>query len=1116
MIYSLWRGHITRAGLYCVFFILVMQIQSSSQIGVAASGQAGIMRQSESMIQGPFVEQSANPFVYDGDLKDLPLDEGTQAEILQVPLKYVPGTEPKGASTTIANWHDTVAQTVPGIGLMPSPMKNFPGMSMSAGGAGWPPDTNGDVGPEHYIQTVNTSIAIYDKDTGAELFRRTFNQFFQAGGAASPCNSANYGDPVVVYDRLADRWIISDFAIPRPFYECIAVSKTGDPILGGWYFYTVKISDTSVNDYPKLGAWPDAYYFSFNMFLNSSYWDGVQVWAFDRNDMLAGRAVDIVHFTLGAGTGYGSLMPSHLLSAPPEGSPNYFASVAPPDDFQLWEFHVDWGTPANSTFTGPTNLDVADFAIAASVPQRDSSSLLDSLSFRPMMQLQYRKIGSVESLWLNHTVASQGVAAVRWYEVRDPGGTPNLFQQGTYQPDLDHRWMGSLAVDRDGNMALGYSVSNSDMYPAIRYVGRLAGEPPGVLNQAEAPLIEGTGSQTTYTRWGDYSAMSVDPVDDCTFWYTQEYYMTTGINWQTRIGSLKFPTCGQPKGFLIGIVRNSITGVPVPGVTVVATTPGLVFSTLTDGTGHYSFTLVAGTYTLTAGPLKPGYPDATTFGNVNIIINQTRAKDIDLVPKPFMEEDVLVVDDSGTHGNDNGFPEPGEQGLLLLEDLHNIGATTATNVVADLYSLTPGLTINKSSSGYPDIAVGGTQPNATPFMFSLSPNLVCGSDVNFRKVIHSTQGSQTLDFSLNLSVLGARTNFFFDDVESGTGVWTTGGTLDTCGITTSDSHSPTHSWTDSPGNGVNYKDNTNSYIKTNAFDLSGKRGVEVSGWFKYALEAGYDYVYLEYSLDGGSTWNTQNPLMVFNGHLDIWQQTTVDASVLDNQPNVALRFHLVTDPGVVYDGIYIDDISISYEPYDCPYITADIPGRPSLLFPQEGGFDFTPVLFLWEEGQGGSPAEGYILKVDDSPLVTFNTPVNTTTQNISPGPHTWSVIATNSAGQSLESDEWAFMALPMATGVPEAPTLVSPADQSETQSEYVFFRWIGATSGGTPLGYIFTLDGVDVVTTTNRANWLVLHLTPGVHTWRVRAYNGDGQSTPSATWAVVIPNIQNIPTIFRW
>ncbi len=257
---------------------------------------------------------------------------------------------------------------------------------------------------------------------------------------------------------------------------------------------------------------------------------------------------------------YFNLLPGNLRGStlPPAAEPEFFGSIDQPSTFHIWKFHVDWTTPANSTFTGPTDLTVANFAmpcnaaaIQACVPQLGvtSGNYLDGLGDRLMMQLQYRNFSGTESLWANHSVAAnanQGTpTGVRWYEIRDPNGSPFVYQQGTYQPDSNYRWMGSLAVDKYDDMALGYSVSSTAMNPAIRYTGRWQSDPLNTLPFGEGALIQGAGSQLgNGNRWGDYSAMTIDPTDDCTFWYTNMYYSTNGGAWRTRIGSFQiYPWC---------------------------------------------------------------------------------------------------------------------------------------------------------------------------------------------------------------------------------------------------------------------------------------------------------------------------------------------------------------------------------------------------------------------------------------------------------------------------------------------------------------------------------------------------------------------------------------------
>jgi hypothetical protein len=478
---------------------------------------------------------------YNGDLRDLPQAGPAVRNLMREMVS--PDT---GQSATDGRGPDAVLQSIEAVDAMPGLGVSFAGLDLTNWGAGWPPDTNGDVGPNHYIQTVNTSIGIYDKATGNPLTRITFNNLF--AGTGTPCDDKNMGDPVVLYDQYSGRWILTDFAWSTtrgPFYECIAVSKTADPVSGGWWFYALQTNATQMGDYPKLGVWPDGIYMSANMFTRARTYAGVKVWALNRADMISGAPLRNVAFTLG--TSYFTLYPSTVSSTftVPAGTPNYFISLYAPSTMRMWKFTVNWTTPSSSTFTGPTAITVASFTkptTSGFVPQLGSSTKLDTLGDRLMVQIQYTNVGGVPALWFSHSVLSNSVTGIRWYEIRNMATTPTVYQQGTYQPDSLFRWMPSLAVDADGNMAVGYSVSSSGMYPAIRYAGRLATDALGTLGQGEATLIAGTGSQTSYTRWGDYSAMVLDP-NGCTFWYTTEYYATTGTNWQTRIASFQFPTC---------------------------------------------------------------------------------------------------------------------------------------------------------------------------------------------------------------------------------------------------------------------------------------------------------------------------------------------------------------------------------------------------------------------------------------------------------------------------------------------------------------------------------------------------------------------------------------------
>jgi hypothetical protein len=417
-----------------------------------------------------------------------------------------------------------------------------------------PPDTNGAVGATQYVQWVNTYFAVFDKTTGAIAsgFPKAGNSIWAGFGGG--CQTNNDGDPIVQYDKLANRWILTQFSVSTtPYLQCVAVSTSPDAT-GSYYRYAFSYGNTQFNDYPKLGVWPDGYYISYNIFNNAQTFAGSKVCALDRAKMLAGNT-SATQQCFQLSTSYGGLLPSDLdgTTAPPAGSPNFFVNFGS-NSLNLWKFHVDFANSANTTFTGPTNISVAAFNAACSgggacIPQPNTSNKLDSLADRLMYRLAYRNRGGVESLVVNHSVTvgnkRTGITSVRWYEIRTPNGTPTVFQQGTLgTSDSIHRWMGSIAMDKQGNIALGYSASSGTVKPSIRYTGRLVTDALGTM-QTENIIQAGGGSQTgTLHRWGDYSAMTVDPVDDCTFWYTNEYLKANGsFNWSTRIASFKFPGC---------------------------------------------------------------------------------------------------------------------------------------------------------------------------------------------------------------------------------------------------------------------------------------------------------------------------------------------------------------------------------------------------------------------------------------------------------------------------------------------------------------------------------------------------------------------------------------------
>jgi hypothetical protein len=476
---------------------------------------------------------------------------------------------------------DGALQNVASPNAMPSPLFTFEGPRNEDnfnifGIRVNPPDPNGDVGQHNYIATVNLTFAIYTKTGTLQYGPADIGSLWQ--GFSVPDCARHAGDEVVVYDEISNRWILTQFTTVGPeYWNCVAVSTTEDP-LGSYYRYAFS-TGAYFPDYPKYGIMSDGLYITTREFGPTVEYQ-IGVYAINRHQLVEGDPnPTVVSFYLVDGVDPLYLLGDGILPAdqdgkrmPPPHSPEYFAGTmdddygygAPYDALNWFEADVDFAHPASSTFGLTASLPTAefdsDFPCAPDardcLPQpgiTDPAQYLDILSYRqrPTFRLQYRNFKSHESLVTNQSVeARPGVAGVRWYEVRSPKN-PVIYQQGTYAPtDGVHRWMGSVAQDKNGNLAAGYSVVNGiDVKPGIRYSGRLASDPLGELSQSEAVLKNGAGVQTTTnSRWGDYTSMSVDPRDDCTFYYMNEYYERDGTPadtrpWQTRIGAFKFPGC---------------------------------------------------------------------------------------------------------------------------------------------------------------------------------------------------------------------------------------------------------------------------------------------------------------------------------------------------------------------------------------------------------------------------------------------------------------------------------------------------------------------------------------------------------------------------------------------
>ena len=440
-----------------------------------------------------------------------------------------------------------------------TPTMNFAGQGFTGVN---PPDTVGDVGPTYYVQAINGSggsrVAIYDKATGALAVPVFAMDGFGSGSCASGA-----GDPIVLYDQMAERWLLSEFSGVANVL-CVYVSTTPDPTAAGWFAYA--FTAPSFPDYPKYGVWPDAYYVSSNEGSPAAY-------AMDRNSMLAGAPATIQRFSTSALSAFtfNALQPADVdgVISPPGGSPGVFmrhrddeahnpGSANPVQDtLEIFEFDVDFAVPANSTFTGPISIPIAEidselcgFTAFACFPQPGSGVTLDPLREVVMFRVAYRNFGAHQTLVGNLVTDVSGTnqGGVRWFELRNSGGGWSLFQEGTVAPDSDSRFMGSIAMDGDENIALGYSVTSTSTFPSMRYTGRLASDPAGTMPQGEHTIVNGAGANNS-NRYGDYSAMNIDPVDDCTFWHTNMYAQANGT-WATQIASFRFDACIDP-GFTL-------------------------------------------------------------------------------------------------------------------------------------------------------------------------------------------------------------------------------------------------------------------------------------------------------------------------------------------------------------------------------------------------------------------------------------------------------------------------------------------------------------------------------------------------------------------------------------
>jgi hypothetical protein len=528
-----------RAILYSFVLLCVAAAPALAQNGVILSGS---------------VEHGVS-----AKLKDLPIDRGNGKEKKE---KFEPkrvdvadGLAPGAA--------DPAKQTVTINAAATTSINNWDGVGVGGGYTpdAAPPDTNGAVGgpvvngaSTQYVQWVNEAYAVYDTATGSVIAGPTLGkQIWATFPSGDPCRTYNDGDPIVQWDKINHRWILTQFAVSQGanagYRQCVAVSQT-ENATGAYNLYEFNYS-TNFNDYPKVGVGTDGnYYVTYNMFKRGRTFGGGWVCAWNGAAMRAGQNPATLQQCVNSGSP--SLLPADL-------DTSYAAAAAAKDEYVVnfgtnvvnyWRFHVDWTNTANTKLNGPTAIAVAAFSKACGggtcIPQPGTTQQLDSLGDRMMYRLAYRQFTGYDSIVATHSVATGGVTGVRWYELRSANNGPlAVYQQGTFQPDSLYRWMSSGAMDKVGNIVIGYSVSSSSVKADVRFASRAPGDPLGTLGGETAIAPATRGSQLpTLARWGDYAAMSVDPADDCTMYFTTEYLKADGkFNWSTRVGKVKVTGC---------------------------------------------------------------------------------------------------------------------------------------------------------------------------------------------------------------------------------------------------------------------------------------------------------------------------------------------------------------------------------------------------------------------------------------------------------------------------------------------------------------------------------------------------------------------------------------------
>jgi hypothetical protein len=856
---------------------------------------------------------------------------------------------------------------------MPTPSLTFDGATQAdnraAVGFGvLPPDVNGDVGPNHYVSSVNLVLKMFFKDGTVAKSAFPTSQLFAALPAGDPCRVQNDGDPIVLYDSLADRWHISQFGVPENAnvnYQCVALSKTGDPT-GEYYVWSYPYPLPSFNDYPKVGVWTDGYHMTFNQFgLGGSSYLGLGILTQDRPRALTGDPnAGAVYINIGAiDADTGGALPGDIdgFTAPPVGLAQIIGEYQaneygrPVDGLRMYKWVPNFENPGNSVLTVLGDLALAPFDgrqpnTRLQVEQMGGSNL-DAIADRSMHRFAYRNFGtrenpinsyvgnfSVNVSGVNPTSAATYQTGIRWFEVRRTNDSFSVFDQGTHNLTPGNgasglnNWMGSIAQDGSGNIAVGFSQAGTTQRADIKIAGRTDNrQNSGVLNEGEALFHPAGGSQTsTSGRWGDYSAMNVDPSDDCTFWYTQEYYAATSTtNWSTRVGKFRFPQCSSaPRATITGTVTNCATGAPINTASVDATGG---FNRLTNANGTFSLVVSPGIYNVSSS--RFGFT-AAGLQTVNAGAGGTQNVNFCLAPVALVRATGAAQITSESCPASNGSPDPGEIVTISLP-LQNQGAAATTNLTATLVSGN-GIINPSNAQNYGSIGAGSSA--SRNFTFTVNPNIACGSVITltFNLTDGSTNyGSVTKTFATGVRVQTASESFDGVAAPALPSGWSSSQLFGTGINWVTTTNNPS-----SPPNAAFANDSVNNQtakwttaLISPAFQIQ-TADAQLSFRNRYATEATFDGMVLEYSTNNGSSWtdiltgggsfvtgrynsfidaSTDSTLagrIAWSGNSGSYIDTVVNLPASLNGQSVRFRWVMATDASLFVSGVSIDDVKV--------------------------------------------------------------------------------------------------------------------------------------------------------------------------------------------------------------